>query len=68
MRFEGKNAIVTGGSNGIGRACVAQLVGEGGRVALVDFCRRGPRGAQVDRLEQLEEAPTGEFRGFQVRP
>ncbi len=35
MRFEGKKALVTGGSRGIGRACVMQLASEGAEVALV---------------------------------
>jgi 3-oxoacyl-[acyl-carrier protein] reductase len=35
MRLEGKTAIVTGGSRGIGRACVARLAAEGAQVALV---------------------------------
>jgi 3-oxoacyl-[acyl-carrier protein] reductase len=35
MRFEGKTAIVTGGSRGIGRACVVRLAAEGAKVALV---------------------------------
>jgi 3-oxoacyl-[acyl-carrier protein] reductase len=35
MRFEGKTAIVTGGSRGIGRACVARLAAEGASVALI---------------------------------
>jgi acylphosphatase len=33
--------------------------------ALVDFCRRGPRGAQVDRVEDEEESPEG-LDGFRV--
>lgn len=27
--------------------------------ALVEWCRRGPRGARVDRLDLLEEEPAG---------
>jgi 3-oxoacyl-[acyl-carrier protein] reductase len=35
MRLQGKTAIVTGGSRGIGRACVVQLASEGASVAFV---------------------------------
>ena len=33
---------------------------------LIDFCRRGPRGAQVDDVVVSEEEPEG-LRGFVVR-
>jgi acylphosphatase len=33
---------------------------------LVEFCRQGPRGAQVESVEVKEEAPEG-LRGFRVR-
>jgi acylphosphatase len=33
---------------------------------LTDFCRSGPRGAHVESVEEVEEAPTGE-QGFTVR-
>jgi acylphosphatase len=41
---------------------------EGGPEAveqLVDFCRRGPRGAQVERVDVFEE-PTESLVGFRV--
>ena len=34
--------------------------------SLVEWCRRGPRGAVVDSVEIAEERPTGEAR-FEVR-
>ncbi len=34
--------------------------------ALVDFCRRGPSFARVERLEEFEEAPEA-LAGFRVR-
>src|SRR5438034_4239690 len=34
--------------------------------SMVEWCRRGPRGAQVDDVETTEEAPVGET-GFEVR-
>ena len=33
---------------------------------LVRFCREGPGGAEVDRIELADEAPQG-FRGFEIR-
>jgi len=41
--------------------------GEPGAVeALVAFCREGPRGARVDRVDVFDEAPEG-IRGFAIR-
>jgi acylphosphatase len=34
--------------------------------ALVDFCRRGPRGADVGSVDETSEEPEG-LTGFQVR-
>jgi acylphosphatase len=34
--------------------------------ALVDFCRRGPRGADVRSVDETSEEPEG-LSGFQVR-
>jgi acylphosphatase len=34
--------------------------------SIVDWCRRGPRGARVDRLEEHHEAPLAEH-SFTVR-
>jgi 3-oxoacyl-[acyl-carrier protein] reductase len=63
MRFEGKTAIVTGGSRGIGRACAAQLLAEGARVALVD--QSGAEEAAQALAEEYKVAP-GQVRAFQA--
>ncbi len=34
---------------------------------LIEFCRRGPPGARVTRVEVRWERYTGELRGFRVR-
>ncbi len=34
--------------------------------AVVDWCRRGPRGAQVERVTVNDEAPTGSGGGFRI--
>jgi len=62
MRFEGKTAIVTGGSRGIGRACVARLVTEGATVALIYRSNQEAADALVD---ELKDAP-GEAHPFQA--
>ncbi|MCX8073315.1 MAG: acylphosphatase [Candidatus Binatia bacterium] len=35
---------------------------------LAEACRRGPRSAVVDRVEEHWHEPTGEFRRFDIRP
>jgi len=62
MRFEGKTAIVTGGSRGIGRACAARLAREGARVAAV---YRSNREAADSLVAELADAP-GEIRPEQA--
>jgi acylphosphatase len=45
----------------------AVFEGDPGSVAaMVDWCRRGPRGAGVERVEESEEAPEA-LTGFSVR-
>jgi len=41
MRFEGKNAVVTGGARGIGAATAERLASEGARVVIADFDEAG---------------------------
>jgi 3-oxoacyl-[acyl-carrier protein] reductase len=51
MRLEGKIALVTGGSRGIGRACVARLAAEGARVTFVYQSNRESAEALVHALQ-----------------
>lgn len=62
MRFEGKTALVTGGSRGIGRACVARLAAEGAKVA---FVYHSNREAAESLVAELAEGP-GEVRAEQA--
>lgn len=50
MRLEGRTALVTGGSRGIGRACVRALAAEGARVALVYHSNQSAADAVVAEL------------------
>ncbi|MEM2105899.1 MAG: acylphosphatase [Candidatus Bathyarchaeia archaeon] len=34
---------------------------------LIEFCKRGPPGARVAKIEVLWEHPTGEFKDFEIR-
>jgi NAD(P)-dependent dehydrogenase (short-subunit alcohol dehydrogenase family) len=60
-RFEGKVAIVTGGSLGIGRSCVEQLAREGATV--VACARRKPK---LDELVERIAADGGVCRGVEL--
>lgn len=56
MRFSEKTALVTGGSRGIGRACVARLAQEGAKVAFV-----------YQRNQEAAEKLVAELSGCSVR-
>lgn len=53
MMFEGKVALVTGGSRGIGRAIARMFVQEGAAVAVNYLRRRGPADETVAELKEL---------------
>jgi len=54
MRFTGKTAIITGGSRGIGRACVMRLVNEGAKAA---FIYQSNHQAAQTLVAELQNAP-----------
>lgn len=60
-RFEGKVAIVTGGSMGIGRSACIQLAAEGAHV--VGCARRRPK---LDELAETIESAGGSFTGVEL--
>ena len=60
-RFEGQVAIVTGGSMGIGRSTVLQLVAEGAHV--VSCARRKPK---LDELTAAVLGLSGSFKGYEL--
>jgi 3-oxoacyl-[acyl-carrier protein] reductase len=57
-RFEGRNVLVTGGAQGIGRAIVAAFLDEGARVRAVDILADGleAMAASTDARDRLEVA------------
>jgi NAD(P)-dependent dehydrogenase (short-subunit alcohol dehydrogenase family) len=60
-RFEGRVAIVTGGSMGIGRSTVLQLAAEGAHV--VSCARRKPK---LDELSEAVQDLAGGFTGYEL--
>ena len=56
LGLEGKVALITGGSDGLGRAAAARLAAEGARVAIC--ARRGPHLEKV--AQELRAATSGE--------
>jgi acylphosphatase len=59
LRRRAETADVSGWArNNADGTLEAVFEGDGGEVErLVDFCRRGPRGARVDRVDVFEEEP-----------
>lgn len=55
MRFAEKTALVTGGSRGIGRACVVRLAREGARVAFVYQKSQEAAQALIEELKDCAE-------------
>lgn len=55
MRFASKTALVTGGSRGIGRACVARLAREGAKVAFVYQRNQEAAEKLVEELKECSE-------------
>jgi 3-oxoacyl-[acyl-carrier protein] reductase len=62
MRLEGKSAIVTGGSRGIGRACVARLAAEGAKVAMIYHSNQSAADSLVAELK----AASADVRAMQA--
>jgi meso-butanediol dehydrogenase/(S,S)-butanediol dehydrogenase/diacetyl reductase len=60
-RFKDRVAIVTGGSMGIGRSTVLQLLAEGAHV--VSCARRKPK---LDELAEAAQGLSGSFSGFEL--
>jgi acylphosphatase len=68
VRREAERRDVSGwASNEADGSVEAVFEGEPGAVdALVDFCRRGPGHAEIERLDVADEEPEG-LDGFRVR-
>ena len=45
FKIEGQLAIITGGANGIGKACVRRLAEEGCKVVFADFDKKSGKHA-----------------------
>ncbi len=68
VRRRASSADVSGWVRNTGDGAV-EGVFEGERAAveaLVAFCREGPRGARVDRVDVIDEEPAG-LSGFSIR-
>ena len=71
-RYSAVRQGISLGLRGFVRNCddgSVEAVAEGNEASLRTFiawCRRGPSGAAVTRLDEIRASPTGEFRAFTI--
>ncbi|MCL2108729.1 MAG: SDR family oxidoreductase [Oscillospiraceae bacterium] len=68
MTFTNKHAVITGGSNGIGRRIVEAFLREGAAVTVIDIADNAPENAQFFQGDIAEKSVLEEFVGTLKQP